>query len=105
MPIEVSTSLFTFGGRELVLGIDRNIAERKRAEEALRESEARYRQIVELSQDLITIHQQGKVVFVNEAGVRLVGATSPDQIIGRSVLEFIPTGHREIAQRKFSCND
>ena len=34
-PVEVSTSLVTFGGRELVLGIDRDITERKQAEQAL----------------------------------------------------------------------
>ena len=37
-PVEVSTSLFTFEGRELVLGIDRDITERKQAEEALQEN-------------------------------------------------------------------
>lgn len=46
-PVEVSTSLIAFGGRELVLGIDRDITERKRIEVALREAEAKYRTLVE----------------------------------------------------------
>jgi PAS domain S-box-containing protein len=46
-PIEVITSIVTIAGRELVLGIDRDISERKRTESALRAAEARYRTLVE----------------------------------------------------------
>jgi PAS domain S-box-containing protein len=46
-PIEVVSSLISVAGRELVLGIDRDIGERKHAEEALRAAEAQYRTLVE----------------------------------------------------------
>ena len=46
-PVEVSTSLFAFEGRELVLGIDRDITERRQAEAALKNAEAKYRTLVE----------------------------------------------------------
>jgi PAS domain S-box-containing protein len=48
-PIEISTSLFTLGGRELVVGIDRDITARKQAEEAMRESDERFRDLFENS--------------------------------------------------------
>jgi PAS domain-containing protein len=48
-PIEVSTSLISLGGREVLLGIDRDITERKRAEENLR----RFELLSEHSRDII----------------------------------------------------
>ncbi|MEO7912339.1 MAG: PAS domain S-box protein, partial [Roseiflexaceae bacterium] len=46
-PIEIVSSLISIDGRELVLGIDRDISERKRAEDSLRAAEAQYRTLVE----------------------------------------------------------
>ena len=62
---------------------------------ALQESEDRYRQLVEHSPDLISIHKDGRFVFVNPAGARLVGAASPEELIGRRVLEFIHPDHHD----------
>ncbi|MBA4410444.1 MAG: hypothetical protein C0397_13605 [Odoribacter sp.] len=47
-PIEISTSLVTMKGKELILGIDRDITERKKAEESLREKEERFRRTLDL---------------------------------------------------------
>ncbi|HZS08823.1 MAG TPA: ATP-binding protein [Blastocatellia bacterium] len=69
--------------------------EKQRAEAALRESEERYRQLVELSPDVIAIHSRGLLVFINPAGARLLGATSPEQLIGRPILEFVHPDDRE----------
>lgn len=60
-PVEVSTSLVSFGGRELVLGIDRDITQRKHTEEALRrafeterESAERLRELHEMKNNFLT---------------------------------------------------
>jgi PAS domain S-box-containing protein len=55
----------------------------------LEEAEGRYRKLVELSPDAITVHKQGRVVFANPAAAGLLGARSPEELIGRSVLEFV----------------
>ncbi|UTW68824.1 PAS domain S-box protein [Anaerobacillus sp. HL2] len=65
-----------------------NITKEKQLEEAYSESEERYRSLVEASPDTISVQIDGIFVFINPAGVQLLGAKSKDEIIGRSVWEF-----------------
>ncbi len=98
--VEVSSAPFIFRGKPAVQVIARDISARKRAELSLAEMQARYRQLVELSPDAIHIHQDGKFVFVNSACLRLFGATSPDQLIGRPLLDVIHPDHRETVRER-----
>lgn len=78
-----------------------DITQRKRTEEALRESEERYRKLLELAPVAIAVHSDGKIVFINPAGVRLLGADSEEELIGRSVLDIIhPVGLNQVQERK-----
>jgi PAS domain S-box-containing protein len=61
----------------------------------LKERESQYRQLVELSPDVIFIQQQGKIAFINHAGVKLLGAKTADELIGRAVLEFVHPDFQE----------
>ena len=58
-------------------------------EAALRESEERYRQLVELSPDAIVVHSDDVIDFINTAGVKLLGATRPEQLLGTSISDVI----------------
>ena len=66
-----------------------DISRRKRAEEALKASEARYRRLIELSPDAILIQEDDIIIFANDAAVRMLGASSTSALLGRSVLEFV----------------
>ncbi len=59
------------------------------AEGALRESEERYRRLVELSPDGIILHSGSRVVFVNPAAMRLLGAESEAELLGRRTVDLV----------------
>jgi PAS domain S-box-containing protein len=59
-----------------------------------------YRRLVELCPEAIAIHTQDKIVSINTAGARLLGAASPDQIIGRSITDFLHPDYRQAARER-----
>ena len=61
----------------------------KAAEEALRDSEGRYRSLLGISPDATAIHIEGKIVLVNAAGAKLLGGVTPEDVIGKLVWEFV----------------
>lgn len=72
-----------------------NITARIKAEEALAESELRYRRLVEMSPETILVHQEGRVVYCNPAGLKLLGASSMQGLLGTEVLHFVHEQYRE----------
>lgn len=83
-----------------VLGIGRDITQRKLVEDELRESEARYRGLVELLPEALYIHTGGKLVFINPHGAKLLGAHSPESLYGREALDFVHPGYREFVRER-----
>ncbi|MCL6608798.1 MAG: PAS domain S-box protein [Geminicoccaceae bacterium] len=77
-------------GRRLVLTVLRDITERKAAERARHEAEARYRALVELSPDPVVLVENGRFVFANGPAARLFGVDQPAWLVGHSIYEFLP---------------
>ncbi|MDQ7054851.1 MAG: ATP-binding protein [candidate division KSB1 bacterium] len=68
--------------------------------QALRENEEKFRSLVELSPDLIGIHQNGKIIFINPAGVRMLEAESAEQVIGMKMLDLLHPDSRDLAHKR-----
>ena len=65
-------------------------SELHRAGDALQESEERYRVLVDGLPYPIFLHSDSRVVYANPAAARLHGAVRPEELVGRSLLEFTP---------------
>jgi PAS domain S-box-containing protein len=76
------------------------VAERRNSEQRLSQSEARYRVLVENSPDAIFLHRGDRITFANNATVALLGAGSADELVGRSIFEFIHPEFHEIVRSR-----
>jgi PAS domain S-box-containing protein len=86
--VEINAGIVNYQGKPCDLVIIRDITERKQAEETLRESEERFRRVVETMEvGLGAIDENGVLTYVNEYLARMLGY-SIDEMIGRSTLDF-----------------
>ena len=82
-----------------IIGVNIDITERKRAQAALEESEARYRALYHDNPSMyFTVTASGTVISVNEFGARQLGY-SPTELVGQSVSNLVYEEDREAARR------
>jgi diguanylate cyclase (GGDEF)-like protein/PAS domain S-box-containing protein len=98
-PAEIRIGMFESGGKKLFLALVRDVTERKQAEEALRESEKRYRQIVDNADDIIYgVDDRGHFTFINPVAARIT-RYSEYELIGRHYLDLVSPAYRKDTQR------
>ena len=99
-PVEIRARTIPYKGHQARVAIIRDMTERKRAEDALRESEAQFRHLWEATIEGIVIHDQGIILEVNEAAGQLFGYTH-EQAVGKNLLDFAPAETRDRLREHF----
>ncbi|MCF6410880.1 PAS domain S-box protein [Pseudalkalibacillus salsuginis] len=77
------------------VSISKNHSALQKAQQALLESEYRYRQLVEHSPDPVCLHDSEKILYVNDVAVEMLGIKDKSDIIGKSTVDFIHPDYRE----------
>ncbi len=85
-----------------MVGIATDITEQMAAKKALQESKKKYQELVELSPNLIAVHSNGILIFINTTGAKLLGADTPEQIVGRSIVEFFSPSQRDLSKDRIN---
>jgi PAS domain S-box-containing protein len=104
VPIEDSAAPIRDSSGEVVgiVLVFHDVTEKRRAQRALRQSEERYRGLVELSPDAILVHRNERVEYLNPAAVRLLGASVAEQIAGKSVYELFHSDYHAIIRKRIA---
>ncbi len=86
--------------KEKVDALEREIAERQKAQKALQESESRYRSLVEtMNEGLAIENEEGIITYVNNR-LSEMWECSPEDIMGRTLTDFLEDGQREMVEEK-----
>ncbi|MEO8194542.1 MAG: EAL domain-containing protein [Gemmatimonadales bacterium] len=72
-----------------VLWIARDVSDSKMAAEALKESESRFRHLVEHSPQAISLHAEGRILYANPACGTLLGYADHEQLVGTTLFRFV----------------
>jgi PAS domain S-box-containing protein len=100
VPVEVMGKPLTWKGKEVRVAALRDITERKRAEQALRESEEKYRTIVETaSEGIIMVDSESSTTYVNDSFAKMLGFL-PAELIGKNITDYFDKEHLALALAK-----
>jgi len=77
-----------------------NLREESGLNREIRESELRYRALIEAVPNAIVVHCEGKIVFANPAAAEMFRAPNVDALNGQAVMDFVDPGEREVVARR-----
>ncbi len=101
--IESTAAVIDFHGICAIQSVARDVTQRKASERALKESQDRFRQVVEYSPSAILIHQNGKIVYANPTAVRLLRALSLEELHNRNIMDFIHPDYKLLVTERIKA--
>ncbi|MDR5659656.1 PAS domain S-box protein [Serpentinicella sp. ANB-PHB4] len=105
IPVDVITNEFDFSGEKATIIVARDITERKRFEKSLKENAEKQEKIISFLPDavfLVDQEENGKIQFVNDFGVKLLGYESPDELIGEQYIDIVHPDFKAIVKERCS---
>ncbi|MCX5853693.1 MAG: PAS domain S-box protein, partial [Deltaproteobacteria bacterium] len=94
-PVEASTSMFDLGGRNVICVVIRDITDRRRTEETIKESEERHRTLFESTANpILVIDTEGNYINGNNSALRFFECTQ-DELLSKNVLDFMPPDRKQ----------
>lgn len=90
IPVLKSARLIEIGGRDLIIESFVDISDLKRAEEAVRRSEAKFRSLFESSRDAVMILDRNRYIDCNKAALGIFGCKNAEEFIGKQLSDFTP---------------
>ena len=100
--VEIGASTISYDGQKAICATVRDITARKRAEEALRRSEERFRSLVRYASDIIVILDgSGEILYESPAVERVLGFTAQDRV-GTNAFDHLHPEDREPVARRFA---
>jgi len=99
--VVISSKLVKYEGQKAILGVVTDIADRKRFEDALRESEKRFRNIADVAGDWIwELDSEGRYTYSNYAVKNVLGY-APEEVLGKYFYDFFPPEERKKLKEGF----
>lgn len=98
--VESTGTTFKHQDKIIIQTIIHDITERKQAENALTESERRYRRLMDMMPDAVVVFADEKIVFANPAAAKILGAPEPEELMGRSFWKVVHPDYHDIGKKR-----
>ncbi|MBS4201601.1 diguanylate cyclase [Bacillus sp. FJAT-49732] len=100
--LDIIASYRSINNQDIIaVGMYKNFTEQMKIQRLLQTSEDTYRTLVESLTEAIIVQRHGKIIFLNSAGVKLFGQKRLEDIIGKSIWDFVSSKQKETFEKMF----